>query len=115
MPTTSAIASELRRIADMFEKNPDIDMVQPRLSFYFGCSDTKEKFLDLAKIFPRPLKKGDGFSHDQYTLTHKTEALEVYASIDRSKVCTLVEKARPARYTCVPLLSLEEESALGDS
>ena len=76
-------------------------------------SDCVNEFLDLAKVFQRPFDKGDGYDHQQYTLKHETDALEVYAAIDRSKVCTLVEEARPARYECVPILSLEEEAALG--
>jgi len=113
MITASAVASELRRIADVFDKSPETKLIQPRLSFYFGYANTKEQFLDLAKVFPRPFDKGDGYDHQQYTLKHETDALEVYAAIDRSKVCTLVEEARPARYECVPILSLEEEAALG--
>lgn len=115
MPTTAAIAAELRRIADVLDKQPELEVVQPRLSFYhsYGYGRGKDAFIALAKMFPRPIEKGDGYNHEQYTLTHKTEALEVYASIDKSQVCTLVEPARPARYDCKPILSLEEEAALG--
>jgi len=112
MPTTAAIASELRRIADLLDKSPDLEVEQPRLSFYHGYSGKKENFVDLVKVFPRPIEKGDGYSHDEITLTHKTDALIVYASIQKDVVCTLVEPAVPARYACVPLLSLEEEAAL---
>lgn len=114
MPTAHAVASELRQIADLFDKHPELELVKPSLHFYHGYSDTKGQFIALAKVFPHPIEKGDGYSHDQYTLTHATDALSVYASIDKSQVCTLVEPARPARYECTPLLSLEEEEALGN-
>jgi hypothetical protein len=113
MPTTSQVAAELRRIADTLEKQPDIEIVKPRISFYHGYCETKEMFVSLAKVFPRPIDKGDGYSHDEYTLTHETDALTVYATINKSQICTLVEPARPARYECTPMLSLEEEEALG--
>jgi len=74
MITASAVASELRRIADVFDKSPETKLIQPRLSFYFGYADTKEQFLDLAKVFPRPFDKGDGYDHQQYTLKHETDA-----------------------------------------
>ena len=113
MPTTAAVASELRRIADLLDKSPDLEVEQPNLRFYHGYSGKKENFFDLVKVFPRPIKKGDGYSHDEITLTHETDALIVYASIYKSSVCTLVAPATPARYACDPLLSLEEEAALG--
>lgn len=113
MPTATSIATELRRIADVLDKTPDVDLVKPSLDFYHGYMGTKEQFLAIAKIFPRPFTKGNGYSHDKVEITHESAALNVGASIDRSKVCTLVEPAKPAVYDCVPLLSLEEEQALG--
>jgi hypothetical protein len=114
MTTTAAVAAELRRIADLLDKTPDVKIVKPNLSFFHSYQGTKESFLSLAKVFPRPIKKGDGYEHDEYTLTHESEALGVYAAIKKSKICTLVEPARPARYECTPILSLEEEAALGE-
>jgi hypothetical protein len=35
MITASAVASELRRIADVFDKSPETKLIQPRLSFDF--------------------------------------------------------------------------------
>jgi len=112
MPTTSAIANALRAFASHLDKSPDVEIAQPTLSFYHGSYGSKEEFLALARIFPRPYDKGDGWSHDQLTLTHKSDALEVFATIDRNKVCTLIEPARPAVYRCEPLLSSEEESII---
>ena len=114
MPKANAIATRLREIADFLDKTPDAELTKPSLSFYHGYGDTKEQFVNLAKVFPRPFEKGDGYSHDQITLSHDGEAVSAYASIDRSRVCTLIEPARPARYDCVPLLSLEEDNALGE-
>lgn len=112
MPKASAIASELRWMADILEKEPEAELIKPDLSFYHGCSGTKDQFIALSSIFPRPFKKGDGFDHDKITLTHEVDALHVYASIEKSKLCILVEPAKPAKYKCVPLLSLEEEESI---
>jgi hypothetical protein len=111
MPTAHAVASELRRIADLFDKSPDSEIEKPILNFFHYTR--KDHFIELVKVFPHPIEKGDGYGHDEITLTHRAGALTVYASIEKSAVCTLVEPARPARYECTPLLSLEEEEALG--
>ena len=113
MPTTSDVAASLRWVADLLDKTPDVEIVRPNLSFYHSFQGSKDTFIALAKVFPHPIEKGDGYHHDEYTITHTTEAIQVYASISKSQVCTLVEPARPARYECIPLLSLEEEEALG--
>jgi hypothetical protein len=112
MITAGQIAAELRRIADVLDKEPETELVQPRLGFYHGYGATKEPFRSLARIFPRPFKKGEGYDHDQITLTHETPALEVYAAIDRSKVCVLESPAIPAKYRCEPLLSEAEEESV---
>ena len=112
MPTATSIATELRRIADVLDKTPDVDLVKPSLDFYHGYTATKEEFLALAKIFPRPFKKSDGYSHDKVELTHETPSLNVGTSIKRWKVCTLREPARPAVYDCEPLLSQTEEAEI---
>jgi hypothetical protein len=112
MITAGQIAAELRRIADVLDKEPETELVRPRLSFFHGYSITKENFLALARLFPRPFKKGEGYDHDQITLAHETDALGVYASIDRSKVCILESPAIPAKYRCEPLLSEAEEESV---
>ena len=89
----------------------------PRTSLYFSCTyggGTKEQFIAATKVFPRPAEKGDGYSHDEITLTHRTDAIVVHASIEKNKICTLIEPAVPARYTCEPILSLEEEAAMDE-
>ena len=59
MPKLSEIATALRNVADAFEKNPDVEVTQPALSFYFWLmgETAKPQFLDLASVFPRPFKK----------------------------------------------------------
>ena len=110
--TAGQVANELRRIADIFDKSPDKVIIKPTLDFYHGYESAKETFVSLAHIFPRPFEKGEGYGHDQMTLTHESDALQVYASIDRSKVCTLKRAAIPAEYECEPLLSQIEEAAI---
>jgi hypothetical protein len=112
MPKASEIATELRRIADVLDKQPETEAIKPNLHFYHGYDSTKAQFLNLAAIFPRPYKKGDGWDHKQITLTHETAAVNITASIERDKVCMLKEPARPAVYDCEPLLSQEEEATL---
>ena len=112
MPTANAIASRLREIADMLDKTPDADLTVPRLSFFHSDKE-KQQFINLTKVFPRPFEKGDGYNHTEITLRYRPDELTVYAAIDRSTVCVLREPAKPAVYDCVPLLSLEEEAALG--
>ena len=112
MTTAGAVAAELRRIADVLDKQSLNKIVKPTLNFYHVYGDEKEDFISLAQVFPRPFDKGDGYNHEQYTLTHQDDALEVYASIDRSKVCKMVRPAREAEYDCEPLLSAAEESEL---
>jgi len=112
MPTANAVAKELRKLADQLDRKPDIEIVKPTVHFSHGHSRGKDQFLSLASVFPRPLKKGDGWQHEEYTLSHDTDALDVYACIDRSKVCTVVIPAREAVYDCVPLLSIEEEAEI---
>ena len=113
MPTANAIASRLREIADMLDKTPNAELTDARLNFYHHGAVAKDQFINLTKVFPRPFEKGDGYHHDQLTIEHHCDELSVYASIDRSAVCVLREPAKPAVYDCVPLLSLEEEAALG--
>ena len=112
MPKANEVASQLRAVADALDKQPDAEIVKPMLHFYHGYSGTKEEFLSLARVFPRPFDKGDGYNHTEYTLTHDADALQIYASIDRSTVCRLVKAAQPAEYECEPLLNQEEEQQL---
>ena len=51
----------------------------------------------------------EGTSYEDFTLEGDGFVLH----IPRSKMCILVEPARPARYECPSILSDEEEAALG--
>lgn len=65
MPKAADIAIELRKLADRLDSNPEAELVAPTIYFthaYLAASfNAKNLFLALAKLLPRPLKKGDGF------------------------------------------------------
>lgn len=117
MTTAGAVAIELRKLADALDKEPELEIFQPEIDFRtkYGGERKKEVFLSLARIFPRPLKKG-AQSHDQEALeiVYETSAIRVCTAIRRTEVCRLIEPARtiPAVYDCTPLLSEEEENQL---
>ena len=113
MPKNHEVAQELRKLADALDVQPEQEAVQP--SVYFSCKykdDGKELFLGLAKLLPRPLKKSDGFDHSEMVLSYSSNALLINTSIERSKVCRMIEPAREAKFECEPLLSAEEEGSL---
>jgi hypothetical protein len=117
MPKAGEIAQELRRIADALDKEPETELFVPELDFRCKYQGDKGKsiFLSLARIFPRPFAKGpQSFDDDALELRYTSDALIVTASIERSKVCRLIEKERiiPAVYDCEPLLSIDEETTL---
>lgn len=108
--TASQVATELRRIADALDKNPELNL-RPYLSISAG-DDDKDEFMALARTMPRPMEKGVDFAgtpYEDFTLTHGFWRIK----IPRSKMCVLVEPARPERYECPSILSPEEEEALG--
>jgi hypothetical protein len=112
MPFAHEVAAELRKLADSIDRSPDTKVV--RASVYFSCH-SKAEFLDIAKILPRPLAKRTdekGNSWDQVYLDHKTHAINITASVDKSLTCELVTPAKPAVYRCAPILSLEEDASL---
>ncbi len=107
------VATELRRIADALDKAPDLD-IQP----YFSIdTDTdKEKFIALAKIMPRPMKKGADFpgtSYEDFTLAHSFWKIKIM----RSVFCILKvpERTIPAIYECPSIFAQGEEDALVES
>lgn len=113
MPLAKDIAAELRKFADALDTNPDAELAKPRMFFSHSyVNNAKDKFLAVAKLLPRPLKKGDGYSHNEVTLDYENETVNFYASIAKSEMCELVTPARAAVYRCVPILSAEEESTL---
>jgi hypothetical protein len=113
MPLAHEVATELRKFADSLDKTPDAEIVRPRVFFaHTYVSNPKDRFLALASLLPRPLKKGDGYTKDVLDLTHETPNITIKAYIDKSETCELVEPAKPAVYRCVPILSLDEEDSL---
>ena len=106
-----SLASELRRIADALDKDPELEL-RPYLSISVA-DDNKSTFLALAKIMPRPMAKGIDFlgtAYEDFKLEHDFWRIK----IPRNSMCVLVEPARPARYECPNILSPEEEEALGE-
>jgi hypothetical protein len=117
MPKAIEIANELRNLANALEREPDVELPVPDLSFYCKYLGTEGKpmFLTLARIFPRPLTKQlHVYDENTMEIRHKADALTVTACIERSLVCKLIEKERiiPAVYDCEPLLSVEEEESI---
>jgi hypothetical protein len=106
----SEFALKLRRLARDLEEAPEAE-IHTYVSIA-PVNDDKQTFLELAKVLPRPLTKKirhEGTSYEDFTLEGDGFVLH----IPRSKMCILVEPARPARYECPSILSDEEEAALG--
>ena len=106
----SELATKLRKLADGLDKAPDAE-INPYVSISPSC-DNKETFLELAKVLPRPLTKKirhEGTTYEDFTL----EGDGFFLGIPRSKICVIVEPARPAQYECPSILSEAEEAALG--
>jgi hypothetical protein len=103
-------ALKLRRLARDLEKAPDAE-IHTYVSIT-PVNDNNQTFLELAKVLSRPLTKKirhEGTDYEDFTL----EGDGFVLGIPRSKMCILVEPARPARYECPSILSDEEEAALG--
>ena len=111
--TAGQVATELRKIADALDKQPETPVVRGLL--YFCCSYKgdagKKAFISLAKLLPHPLAKQP--DNDNYWLKGVNDALTTDLYISRSQICTLIEPAKPAVYDCPSILSQEEEDALG--
>ena len=109
MTTAGAVATELRRIADALDKEPEVEVAIPTL--WFWSYGHKKSFLNLMRLMPRPFEKEYDNSNLIVSKSDLT-AIQFQARVDRSAVCTLVEPAKPAVYKCEPLLSDKEEAAL---
>jgi|GEM_PF-3526593 len=117
MITAGNVANELRKLADALDREPEQELPQARVEFYCKYMGEKGKpmFLALARLLPRPLAKGPKkYDESAIDVSFSSEALQVYACIERNKVCKLVEPSRtiPAVYECEPLLSEEEAAAV---
>ena len=112
MPLAGEIALKLREIADRLDSDTSAEMEQPILSFI--THDKKDRFLNAARLLPRPLDKKIskwGGSSD-IEISHDDPAILVYAKAPQSLTCRLITPAQPAVYDCEPLLSHGEEEML---
>lgn len=113
MPLASAVAIELRKLADSLDAAPEAVVPTPWVSFGRDYTpQDKERFLNFARLMPKPFTKE--WTDRDLTLKFKTSAITVVARIDRADVCELVEAARPAVYRCDPILSADEEEEVGN-
>jgi len=115
-PKASEVATELRKLADSIDKLGDAEVSRPFVYFSHSSygDNKKERFVALAKVLPRPLKKeyGDG-PYPELKLEFSNESISVLSVIPRSEVCEIIEPARPAKYHCPSIFTTEEESDLG--
>lgn len=118
MPTAHEVALELRKLADSLDASPEVEVVQPYVSFYCKHSrKPKNFFLAIAGLLPRPLKKSvDTYGTDpNLNLEYRTPAITIAVSTPKSLLCTLVEPAKAAVYDCHPILSMDEDKALDET
>jgi len=111
MPKANEVATELRKLADALDRNPNAEVPHPYMGFgmSYNAGD-KERFLAIAAVLPRPLKKV--YRDNEFRLEYESPTISVAARIDRQKVCELIEPAKPAVYRCDLILSEAEESLL---
>ena len=113
MAKAAQTAAELRKLADALDSIPEQDVP----NFYIGAIPySKEVFKALARVWPRPYKKGVDDPCSQYPyLRLRYDVDEVVTfdiSMPRSEICTIKVPARPAEYDCPSILSPEEEAEL---
>ncbi len=115
MPKAKDVAIALRELADRFDSDPEADVQKPDVWWF--CND-KESFKRIVKFIPRPLAKRIDDPNSMYPyliVDHKGDGLHVEARITQSKICHIVEPARPAQFECEPILSAEEENDLTEA
>src|SRR5260221_520492 len=107
------VAIELRKLADALDVQPDAEIEKPTIHFY---GYEKNKFLALARMLPRPLKKSvsdpESIRWARVHLQYDSDALCIDCSIPQSLTCELIAPAKPAVYRCDPILSKEEEEVM---
>lgn len=111
-PTAGQVAAELRILADSLDTNPNAIVQKAWLSFH--C-DTKEEYVNIVRLLPRPLKKSEDSTDDKWRrikVEHDGTAVDIWASVLKNLTCTLVKPAQPAVYECDPILSIEEDEAI---
>ena len=110
MPLAKDVAIELRKLADALDREPDAEV--PYAFVHFDAH-SKESFLALAKVMPRPFEKGVTDSKwPQLRLKYKNDAITLWVDVPQSLTCELVTPAHDAVYKCEPILSIIEEAAL---
>ncbi len=112
MPLASEVAAELRKFADRLDTNPEAKIKAPTVLFYHWSEKDKEAFLEVAKLMPRPVVKGEDTCKTELQIRYQSPAMEITAAIPKSISCKLVEPARPAVYDCITILSPEEDAEL---
>lgn len=97
-------AEERRKQAEFLLSKPAFKM-PGSVTKLFICFYGKEQFVEAVKALGTGKKE---YNHND--LDFIPDGTEIVLSISRSQVCKLVS---PAVYDCEPLLSREEEDALG--
>jgi hypothetical protein len=110
MPKASEVATELRKLADALSVEPDAEIKRPDIMVYHWGNESKEAFLTLCRLIPRPLQKK--YTDDRMRVEYSSAGLGITLSVPRSAVCRIVEPAKPAVYECEPLLSDQEEATI---
>ena len=107
MPKASEIAIQLRKVADLLDRNPDNEMPQPALSWF---AYSRDGFIASVAAVPRPIVKS--VISGRVYVEHETKALRIYATALQSVTCVLVKPMQEAVYEFLPLLSAEDEASL---
>jgi hypothetical protein len=87
MPTAHEVAVELRNLADHLDTQPFAVIDQPWVIFSSKYKrEGKTTFLALAALLPKPLVKGDGYGHNDVTLTFENPGIRVTSCIEKYKM-----------------------------
>lgn len=108
MPKASEVASELRKLADSLDREPDAEVTRGWIDFF--THGDKGLFFRMAKSIPHPFEKL--YEGQELRLRYDNPALRIDVHVERDKVCRIVKPAQEAVYECEPLLSEAEEAAL---
>lgn len=112
MHTAIEIATDLRALADHYEKLGDIKLPKPRLVFH---GEDKSQFVACSQALPRPIEKvyptRDG-DYESVRFYHHLRSLDVESWAWRVVACRVVEPPKPAVYECDPILSETEEAEI---
>lgn len=110
--TTTALAADLRKFADLLDSASEKEILRPSLLFSHYGKDQKESFYTVARRMPRPMGKSLHYGESEIHLTYESGALLITSTIPRDATCEMIEPARKAVYKCEPILSVEEDAAL---